>query len=100
MKAKYTGVFVTLAGILCLVMQNKLLSGADKYRLLPSGHFASFVIVGSILAVLVLLGVYYFLGSDRDFRIPVNLPVQAIGCLAAAAGMGYWAFPSATDGFF
>ena len=97
MKAKYTGVFVTLAGILCLVMQNKLLSGADKYGLLPSGHFASFVIVGSILAVLVLLGVYYFLGSDRDFRIPVNLPVQAIGCLAAAAGMGYWAF-SVSDG--
>lgn len=68
MKAKYTGIFVTLAGILCLVMQNILISNTDSSGLLPSGHPASFVIAGGILAVVALLAFFYFTGSDRDFR--------------------------------
>lgn len=92
MKAKLTALAVTIFGILCLWMQKWLLTGLDEKGLLPGGHPASYVLAAAALAVLALLGVYFFIGPNTDFRIRTKLPLQAIGCLAAAAGHIYYAF--------
>ncbi len=97
MKPKYTAISVAFAGIVCLVMQKLLFAQIDDRGLLPSSHTASFVIAGGVLAVAAVLAVYFWKGQNRDYRILAKWPLQAVGCLAAAAGHMYWAF-SVSDG--
>ena len=97
MKSKHLSGFVALAGFLCLVMQKLLFAKMDARGLLPSGHPISYIIAGSVLAVVLVLVVYLLKGSNGDYRIYINLPLQAVGCFAAAIGQIYWAF-SANEG--
>ena len=58
MKSKHLSGFVALAGFLCLVMQKLLFAKMDARGLLPSGHPISYIIAGSVLAVVLVLVVY------------------------------------------
>ena len=91
MKPKMTALLVTLTGIQCCIMQKLLFAKADAAGLLPDYHVASFFIAGGIFIVLLLLGVHLLVGSKRDYRMPLSVPIQGIGCVAAAIGCVYQA---------
>lgn len=91
MKPKKTAIPVLGIGIVCLLLQMRLFAQMDEYGRLPGSPVTSCVIACGILAVAAILAVYAVKGADRDYRIPVKLPVQAIGCLAAALSHIYWA---------
>lgn len=92
MKPKLTALLVTVMGIVCLAAQSLLFAKTEPGGLLPGGHWTIYVIAGGFLAAAAILAVYLWKGSARDYRIRTKLPVQAIGCAAAAAAHIYWAF--------
>ncbi len=89
MKPKNIAFFVGLSALSCFGMSRYLFAAADSRGLLPESFAAYFCIVGLILAAALLLGVYLLKHPNRDYRILLPVPVQGIGCLAAAAGCMY-----------
>lgn len=87
---RFLPLYTLLAGAGCALLRFWLYTGLDEKGLIPNGHPATFPLtVLSVLSALIfVLG--YLWEKDRDPRIRTVFPVQAIGCIAAAAGLGYW----------
>ena len=78
---------VTVAlGIGCALMRQQLFANADVKGLISETHpFHTLLTVLTVLSA-VLSGIGAVWGVGKDFRRITKLPVQGIGCLAAAAG--------------
>lgn len=78
------------AGIACGLLRQAVFEAADGKDLLPVMHPASILLTILSVAALFLMGLYAFTANRRDFRVSLSLPVQAVGCFAAAVGHFVW----------
>lgn len=87
---RYLPLYTLLAGSVCAVLRHSLFAAADSKGLLDPAHPANLPLILLSLLALVLLGLYGWKASGRDYRSNLSFPVQAVGCFAAAAGHLLW----------
>lgn len=83
-------------GLVCAFLRKTLFAAADSRGLLPTDHPAAttLTVISAVMAVIFLW--YLLKGQKQEARFLISLPVQAIGCVAAAGGLLFWCF-TATD---
>ena len=85
---RFLPVFTLGAGVACCLIQQSLFDAADEKGLISTGFAENFPLILLCVCFAALLAAYCFSAPKEDFRF--LFPVQAIGCLAAAAGLFYW----------
>ena len=80
------------AGIACGILRNSLFAAADGRGLLPLNNPANLPLILLTALALLFMGVYGVFANEKDFRIVLPLPVQDVGCFAAAVGHFIWFF--------
>ena len=83
---RFLPVYTVAAGVVCGILRQSLFAATDSRGLLPLDHPANIPLILLSALTLLLMGVYGLLGSQKDFRIFLPVPVQDVGCLAAAVG--------------
>ncbi len=91
--------YTIAAGIVCGILRQSLFDAADNRGLLPLNHPAHIPVILLSVAALILFALYAYKAPKRDFRIYLPVPVQVIGCFAAAAGHLFRS-ASAEEGLF
>ncbi len=95
---KWIPLAVILLGAVCAVLRAVLFAAADDRGLLPVHHPAGIALTVLSVLTLAILGIYLWKGQKKEFRILLSVPVQAVGCLAGAAGMLIWVFSAPEAG--
>ena len=86
---RWLPLYSVAAGVGGAFLQSALYAAMDDKGLLPEVHPAIMPLTLLIILSAVVLLLSAIWGSKQDFRYVCKLPVQAIGCLAAAAGCVY-----------
>ncbi len=73
-----------LLGVIAATLQLVLFASADERGLIPSGLPAETILIAVSLIFFAGLTAYALLSKNHDFRHLVSVPVQAVGCFAAA----------------
>ena len=82
--------FTVIFGVLCALMRQQLFANVDGKGLISESHpFYMLLTVLTVLTVLIV-GIGALWGVGKDHRILTALPVQGLGCLAAAIGHLLW----------
>ncbi len=71
-------------GIVAATLRLVLFSASDEKGLLSAGNPAEAILNLVSIGLLLALSVLTLLGKNRDFRFLLSVPVQAVGCFAAA----------------
>ncbi len=95
---RYLPIYTIAAGIACGILRQALFAAADGKGLLPTDHPAHITVILLFFLALLLWGIYAVKAPRKDFRYSLPIPVQAVGCFAAAAGHFLW-FLSAEESF-
>ena len=89
---KFIPAVTLLTGLVCGVLRGVLFESMDERGLLPAGHLCGVLTVVLLVLTLAMLVANLFVRTDREYRFSLNLPVQAVGCFAAAIANLYWLF--------
>lgn len=87
---RFLPIYTVAAGLICGLLRQSMFQTADEKGLISlsqPGMLPLFLLSG---IALILLGLYAFFGSKKDFRFCLPFPVQDVGCLAAAVGHFSW----------
>ena len=96
---RFLPLYTIAAGVICGILRQSLFSAADSRGLLPLDHPAHIPVILLSLAALILFALYACKAPKRDFRFYLPVPLQVIGCFAAAAGH-LFRYGAANDGLF
>lgn len=82
--AKFISAVTLFLGIVGATLRLVLFSSLNERGLIPSGLPAEIILNILSIGLLIGLGAFTFLSKNQDYRILLPIPVQAIGCFAAA----------------
>lgn len=82
--------FTVVLGVICALMRQQLFENADVKGLISESHPFHMLLTVLTVLLLLLVSIGALWGVGKDHRSITTLPVQALGCLAAAVGHLIW----------